>query len=43
MVMNNTQQQDRVKKNCIDIGNKVKRLRLARNISLNELSKSLSQ
>ncbi|CDH35009.1 XRE family transcriptional regulator [Xenorhabdus bovienii] len=37
--MNNTQQQDRVKKNCIDIGNKVKRLRLARNISLNELSK----
>ncbi|WJY13835.1 XRE family transcriptional regulator [Pectobacteriaceae bacterium CE90] len=37
--MNITQQQDGLKKTCSTIGKKVKQLRLARNISLNELSR----
>ncbi|EHY4895194.1 helix-turn-helix transcriptional regulator [Salmonella enterica] len=37
--MSNEKKQDRQKKTCIDIGNNVKQLRIARNLSLNELSR----
>ncbi|EHC9819357.1 helix-turn-helix domain-containing protein [Salmonella enterica subsp. enterica serovar Newport] len=37
--MSNELQHDRLKKTCINIGNNVKQLRIARNLSLNELSR----
>ncbi|EOV0239277.1 helix-turn-helix domain-containing protein, partial [Salmonella enterica] len=37
--MSNNLQHDRLKKTCINIGCNIKQLRIARNLSLNELSR----